>query len=233
MARQKKIEDIETQDITEELEDRAEAAKKILKLDLDLLSKEIEQGYREVEYKDKSYFIHFPTTNEETELSKFKSKTTSALLRDPDIMLSDEILESLRKRQVWDAEKGLKESELQKKLGESWGMLLTEQAKDNPNEDKVMELTKQRMLLQLDLDMLAGSKKELLNYSLESQVESKVNLYKVYLCTKDNEGNKVFNTFDDFSNADRVLQNTLLTEGLTFWSGMNRAMFELALSTKL
>lgn len=199
-------------------------------LALEKLEQEIRLGYRVFNYDNKVYHICLPSVKDDSMITNFKAKRTSELLKDKNTILKDEIIKNLKERGVWDESKDKKEKELRDRISLIYRDLMIENSKvESIDNNRIEELMQERVAIELDLLLLAGSKNDLLQSSLESQLEVDVTKFKLTLCIKDENGNRIWNSFDELENySDKGLINSIHNEAIYFWAGLDQSMFDVS-----
>jgi hypothetical protein len=196
---------------------------------LEKLEKEIRSGFREVEYEGKKYRICLPTIKEDDLLTSFKGRKQSEALKDKDSILKDEVIKNLKERGIWDDTKDRKERELRDQYSKCLADLFAERSKIDPDKDRLLELQKERLSIDIDLAILTETKQNWISSSAEARIEEQVTKYKSVLCIRDEDGNRIWQTIEDFDNStDKGLVNTLTSEALYFWAGLDQSMFAFA-----
>jgi hypothetical protein len=199
-------------------------------LALEKLEQEIRLGYRVFNYDNKVYHICLPSVKDDSMITNFKARRTSELLKDKNTILKDEIIKNLKERGVWDESKDKKEKELRDRISLVYRDLMIENSKvESIDNNRIEELMQERVAIELDLLLLAGSKNDLLQSSLESQLEVDVTKFKLTLCIKDENGNRIWNSFDELENySDKGLINSIHNEAIYFWAGLDQSMFDVS-----
>lgn len=196
---------------------------------LEKLELEIKNGYRLFTYKDQPYKIFMSTVHVDTMVNEFKTKIVSRLLKDKDIMMKDEIMKNLRERGVWDDSKQKQEKELRDRVSRCITDMMTEKSKDEPDRDFLLEKMKEKMSLEIDLELLSGNKDNLLQSTIENKVDEEVTKYKLTLLVKTNEDVRVWNSVEEFENySDKAFVNSVTIEAIYFWAGLDQSMFGFA-----
>jgi len=203
---------------------------------LEKLRAEMQRGYREFEFEDlngdqKKIRIFLPSMKEDVLLSEYKSKLASSALKDENLMMREEVLSSLRKRGVWDAEKAGREKELEKQLSECINDIYIQKSRKDPDRGRLKDLAKERLNIQIDLASLREPKSSFEDITLENFIDREFLKYKMSLLVKDENGNPLWNDMEDYNNSNsynKHLINTVLGEAYYFWAGIDPALFDIA-----
>lgn len=226
--RTKKIVDNpEVPEIESPEESRTEKVLDSTGLFLEQLQQELKVGYRTFSWEDKFYRICIPSIKDDSELLRFKGKRTNELLKDTSLMMKDEIIKNLTERGIWDLSKEKKDRELRDRIGECMKDYYLEKSKNSPNLDRLRELREERAAIELDLMILSAAKDEMCSTSLEKMLEIEMLKYKIVLCVKDENDNRVWNSVEEYDScSDKAFANSVATEATYFWAGLNQSMFD-------
>jgi len=217
-------------EITEDLTKRETVLNKNLGLSLEKLEGEIRSGFRTTEYMDKEYHICLPSIKDDEILSKYKSKIAAEVLKDKDVVLKDEVIKNLRERGIWDDSKDKKERELRDRYAKCLSDLYLEKARENPAPERIEELKRERISLDIDIALLTETKNYFVNTAAESRIEERVLMHKTVLCIKDAENKRLWNSVEELENCtEKALVNTLTSEAIYFWAGVDPSMFDFTL----
>jgi hypothetical protein len=196
---------------------------------LEKLELEIKNGYRLFTYKEQPFKILMSSVHIDTMVNEFKTKIVSKLLKDKDIMMKDEIMKNLRERGVWDDSKQKTEKELRDRISRCISDMMTEKSKDEPDKDFLLEKMKEKMSLEIDLEVLSGNKDNLLQSTIENKVDEEVTKYKLTLLVKTIDDVNVWKSVEEFENhPDKAFVNSVTVEAIYFWAGLDQSMFGLA-----
>jgi hypothetical protein len=205
------------------------------KLYLDRLRDEIRQGYREFEYQasseeePKMFRIYMPTPGNDNEITRFKSRRSTTLLKDTDYMTKDEVMQQLTVRGVWDEEKTIKEEKLQERLNACLRDMYLENSSKIKDYEAMRELELERATVQLDMALLSQSKDTFLDGTIETTLDRDVLRYKLILLVKDSEGERIWNSEESYDEyADKGLIKEAMEKAIFFWQGLDQSLFEYA-----
>lgn len=209
---------------------KEEKVSKTTGLSLERLETEIKTGYRIFMYNNKEFHICFPSVKDDELLSRAKAKVTSDVLKDKDICLKEEISKMLTERGIWDETKERRERELRERYSKCLGDIYLERSKMEPNAERLTELHQEKMSLDIDIALLTETKSFFMSSTAESRVEELMLKHKLALCLKNADGTRIWNSIDEFEACtDKAFINTISTEAIYFWAGLDQSMFDLAL----
>lgn len=193
---------------------------------LEKLELEIKNGYRLFTYKDKRYKIFMPTVREDTIINEQKTQLVSKLLKNKDLMMKDEIIENLKSRGVWNDTKEREEIKLRESISSIMTEIMVERAKDEPDQETIREKQKDKLSIEIDMNLLTRSKDYLMQSTLESKIDEELLKYKVSLLVKNEDDSRVWNSVEEFeAYNDKLFINTVSIEGIYFWAGLDQSMF--------
>ena len=196
---------------------------------LERIETEIKTGYRITQYEGEDYRICLPSMKDDQELSIHKNRLAAKYLRDDSLMTQGEVLTMMEKRGTWDKSKAKEEDRLRKRLGDCLSDIYLERAKDEPDDARLDELHHERLSVELDISTVVKGKEFFLNSTMESKIEEEVLRMKLALCLRDAKGERVFKDLEDLENSDKKgLINTVSTEAIYFWAGLDQSMFGYA-----
>lgn len=220
-------------DNVEKKRDTKSQLEKLMKASGALIEKveqEMKTGYRIVEFDDVNYRVYLPSIKDDELLVEYKNKVVSRCLKDSSLMLQAEVMKIMEERGIWDQSKEREETNLKERIRDVYKDIQNERVKDEPNEDRLDELKRERIAVDIRLRLLTKSKDFFMNSTVESTIENEMLKYKVVLCAKNEDGSRIFNSIEEFENhQNRAFVEYLSAAAMYFWAGIDQSLFDSAL----
>jgi hypothetical protein len=211
-------------EVVDSLEEKTQGYKSVVK--------EIVQQYREItvgavdesgKAKDKKVRIRYPTLAAEEDANYVYSKVYGELMENKKFKFEEEILEEMKERGVWGDEKDRRLELVQEKVNWLIDQLLNHREK--MTKDQMERLSKQYTEMKKEGDELLMKKYAFTQNSIQGRAgEAKLKALVVrstFYVNGDEVEHPIWENDEDLANEkDRVLSNRVVSEYMTFASGV-------------
>lgn len=202
---------------------------------IDSLSMEMRRGYREIELEQVGKIrIYLPDAAIDQQLSDIKAELITALLESDKIITKEQVLDKLRKRDLWDDKREEKEKVLTQDILDIMRDIMYEQHNEKIDVKNLKSLRKRRRDLEQKRTELTATRDYFVVASLESKVDTMLFKHQLVFCIKvpDEDGNvkPLWETIEDLEHDSRkYVVNRLSTLSGYFWNGWSEDLLHEAL----
>ena len=170
--------------------------------------------------------IHQPTSGDDSKATDAYTRVFNRHLRDPDLMMRDELLRILESRGIW----GKKQEEEVDDLREDMRVVELKVAKMRQSGKFKQEVLNQYREIwtakREELSTMFGKKSGYLSNSVEGRAEEEEIKAKLSLCVKFPDGKYVWSSIDELNKeSDRIVVTRLVNECMLFLMLLSSALF--------
>ena len=203
---------------------------------VDKAEKEVVLGYREItldNFKGKTDVkirIYHPDIGQQSDLSSFYAQRYNKILRDPDsnIPTRKQMLAILNEKSIWTQDDEKRTDSLRDKLSNVELEMIKERGKKKMNSATVTRLKDQYDKVRSAIMEQIANRESSMGQTIESLAERDTNLMKIVYCVTYSNGDKVWESLEDFKKENKEPKvYDIMTEATYFWNGLSREVLDL------
>lgn len=196
------------------------------------LQKEIKDGFREVVlshfYGQENVKVRIchPTIDDELSIADRKSKIFNKLLKAGELLTRKQMLAKIEKEGIWTKEDDNNVESKRDHLRNIEVQIIQLKSIVNPLEKQIKqieELDKEYNDTKIELLSMINDRESYLEHTVENKAQFEADLYKVILCTKFEDGKRVWETEDALTKDDKNRENAqIVREAMYFYNGVSQ-----------